>query len=592
MGNEWAQLHLTDYPRVTAHVGTGSGYCMTANRISYQLDLKGPSLAVDTACSSSLVAVHLAVKALLRGRVRPRAVAGGVNLVADARRSRSSTPRPGCPPPTAAASPSAPTPTASAAAKASASSCCAGWRTPSRTASGSTRSSAAPPSTRTAAATASPRRTAGPAARCCAAAYRGPESTRRQVTYIEAHGTGTALGDPIEVRGARRPATPAGRGEPCALGSVKGNLGHTEGAAGHRRTDQGRAGAAPPRSCPPAASPTRRTRSCGCADRGLRLLRRRCGCRPGRRLAGVSSFGMGGTNAHAVLESAPPAAAPRRTAPAGSATARRGALFTLTAPTPRGAAPQPACSGRRRRRPPGAARAAVLDQQPVKSGHRHRFASPPPAPTNSPRCCARPPTGTTSSPGLRHPVRAARRLPLHRPGLPVPGHDRRPPPRLAALPALPRRGRRGAAPAPRHVRTAFDPRRGRAVHRTGFTQPALFAVGLRPRPHPGRARRRSPPCCSATASASSPRPSLAGALTLEDAARLVAARGRLMQQLPAGGGMMAVRAARGTGRTARRGTGRERRRRQRTRRHRALRRPRRARAGRDGPGSRTSPHAG
>ena len=52
---------------------------MTANRLSYQLDLKGPSLAVDTACSSSLVAVHLAVQAL-RNAECDQAVAAGVNL--------------------------------------------------------------------------------------------------------------------------------------------------------------------------------------------------------------------------------------------------------------------------------------------------------------------------------------------------------------------------------------------------------------------------------------------------------------------------------------------------------------------------------
>ena len=70
MANEWAHLHMSDYREIAAQDGSGNGYFMTANRLSYQLDFKGPSLAVDTACSSSLVAVHLAVQALRNGRER------------------------------------------------------------------------------------------------------------------------------------------------------------------------------------------------------------------------------------------------------------------------------------------------------------------------------------------------------------------------------------------------------------------------------------------------------------------------------------------------------------------------------------------
>ena len=49
MANEWAHLHMREYGAITAQDGSGNGYFMTANRLSYQLDLKGPSLAVDTA---------------------------------------------------------------------------------------------------------------------------------------------------------------------------------------------------------------------------------------------------------------------------------------------------------------------------------------------------------------------------------------------------------------------------------------------------------------------------------------------------------------------------------------------------------------
>ena len=79
MANEWAHLHMSEYREITAQDGSGNGYFMTANRLSYQLDFKGPSLAVDTACSSSLVAAHLAARAL-RNAECDQAVAAGVNL--------------------------------------------------------------------------------------------------------------------------------------------------------------------------------------------------------------------------------------------------------------------------------------------------------------------------------------------------------------------------------------------------------------------------------------------------------------------------------------------------------------------------------
>ena len=80
MASEWSSVHLTDFARITAQQGAGAGYFMSANRLSYHLDLKGPSVAVDTACSSSLVAVHQACAALRAGAC-DQALAGGVNLV-------------------------------------------------------------------------------------------------------------------------------------------------------------------------------------------------------------------------------------------------------------------------------------------------------------------------------------------------------------------------------------------------------------------------------------------------------------------------------------------------------------------------------
>ena len=70
--------HLQDAP--TAYTGTGNAFSIAANRLSYLLDLRGPSLAIDTACSSSLVAVHQAVISLRQGECE-LALAGGVNLI-------------------------------------------------------------------------------------------------------------------------------------------------------------------------------------------------------------------------------------------------------------------------------------------------------------------------------------------------------------------------------------------------------------------------------------------------------------------------------------------------------------------------------
>ncbi|MBN7515326.1 beta-ketoacyl [acyl carrier protein] synthase domain-containing protein, partial [Mycobacteroides abscessus] len=80
MSSDWGALHLTDYAGMTPQRGVGNGYCMLANRVSYALDLTGPSMSVDTACSSSLTAVHLAAGALRAGEC-DLAIVAGVNLM-------------------------------------------------------------------------------------------------------------------------------------------------------------------------------------------------------------------------------------------------------------------------------------------------------------------------------------------------------------------------------------------------------------------------------------------------------------------------------------------------------------------------------
>src|ERR1044072_2778783 len=78
--SDYAQLQFDADRSPDAYAGTASALSIAANRLSYLLDLRGPSMAVDTACSSSLVAVHAGCQSLRAGESRV-ALAGGVNLL-------------------------------------------------------------------------------------------------------------------------------------------------------------------------------------------------------------------------------------------------------------------------------------------------------------------------------------------------------------------------------------------------------------------------------------------------------------------------------------------------------------------------------
>ena len=113
--SEYGYLGARDLGQIDAWTGTGGALSIIANRLSYYLDLRGPSLTVDTACSSSLVAVHLACQSLRTGQSE-LAIAAGVNLLLSPAVTRSLD-KAGAMSPPARAMPSTRPPTDSSAAR-------------------------------------------------------------------------------------------------------------------------------------------------------------------------------------------------------------------------------------------------------------------------------------------------------------------------------------------------------------------------------------------------------------------------------------------------------------------------------------------
>ncbi|MGK8558787.1 type I polyketide synthase [Nocardia gipuzkoensis] len=305
MANEWANLQMSDYGAITPQHGSGNGYFMTANRLSYQFDLKGPSIAVDTACSSSLVAIHLACAALTSGEC-DQAIAGGVNLVLTPAVGVFYT-QAGLSAPDARCKPFSGN--ADGIVRGEGVAVLVLRRLADAQAAGLPiyaviKGSAVNSDGRSNGITA-PNRWAQQQVigEACDRAAVLPED----VDFLEAHGTGTVLGDMIEVK-ALGQLHGKNRVRPCGIGSIKGNLGHTEGAAGvaglikvalalHH-------GVVPPSRFADQENPRLRM-----AQHGLRLLAEPMPLeRPAH--GGVSSFGIGGTNAHIVLGSAPATESP------------------------------------------------------------------------------------------------------------------------------------------------------------------------------------------------------------------------------------------------------------------------------------------
>ncbi|MET0454833.1 MAG: type I polyketide synthase, partial [Mycobacterium sp.] len=351
-----------------------------------------------------------------------------------------------------------------------------------------------------------------------------------QIDFIEAHGTGTVLGDMIEAN-ALGDVHGHGRREPCLLGSVKGNIGHTEGSAGiaafikvclalHHRI------------VPPTVFGDEANAALRLDERGLRLADVPHDL-PGPALGAVSSFGLGGSNAHAVLESAPVPSVPTDgrhgvltvTAPSTEAlrlnAAPLAAALDLVAPAEVAAwcdATSAVKRGRRHRLAVSGDRTALADQlRQFAAGGRDDLAS------SAPR--SQKPAGIGllfSGQGTQYQAMTKRLYdsnPAYRDELEATVATVQPHLEADLLTAV----------------LGGDA----AVNHTSLAQPALFAVsyalgrtlcrgGVRAAYGIGHSVGEIAAACTA------------GVLSLEDAAALVVARGRMMGSLATGGAMIAV----------------------------------------------------
>ena len=541
-GSDYSRNHFNTPAAMDAYAGPGNALCIAANRISYWLNLHGPSWAVDTACSSSLVALHQACQSLRTGEC-DMALAGGANMILSPQITVSFSQAGMMAPDGRCKSFDA---DADGYVRGEGCGVVILKRFSDALADGDEilaviRGTAVNQDGRSNSLTAP----SGPAQQRVlnkALADAGVEAM--ELGYIEAHGTGTAIGDPIELGGLKNVLANGRTAEnTCWIGSVKSNIGHLEAASGMASLIKVvmsiQNGVIPPNlhyhtptphvpiDDAPIAVPTSQH---PWPDEK-------------RRLAGISSFGFGGTNAHMIVEEAPV----RRKA--NTTQKRPFHLLALSAKTDAALLElAERYANHLSKQPDMAAGDLCYSANTGRSHFRHRLGIVASTTAEIKDKLAAAASGENAAGIIKGSTARNADIPIaflftgqgaQYPGMAKSLFDTQPVFRehIEACDSLLRPYL--DKPLTDLIFDASDA--SGTIHQTAYTQPALFAIeyglarlweswGILPAAVMGHSIGEYVAAC------------LAGVFSLEDGLRLTAARGRLMQRLPAKGAMAAVMA--------------------------------------------------